>query len=147
MRVVCRDALAVLRRQYGLENSPRKRRQEISHHNEQDGLALEQVTDWYLCLVAGYIIARIKCHQSHAAADDCGRSVIHASSVSAANNICLLCIGAASAHRGSDGLLGFANVKPITAQKSSILPVVLGIQAWTGPRYALRKLSHKQEAI
>ncbi|KAL0020675.1 hypothetical protein WJX79_008554 [Trebouxia sp. C0005] len=38
-----RDALAVLRRQYGLENSPRKRRQGISHHNEQDGLALEQM--------------------------------------------------------------------------------------------------------
>ncbi len=44
MHAVCRDALAVLRRQYGLENSPRKRRQEIPHHNEQDGFALEQVT-------------------------------------------------------------------------------------------------------
>ncbi|DBB09897.1 TPA: hypothetical protein ACH3X3_001505 [Trebouxia sp. C0006] len=39
-----RDALAVLRRQYGLENSPRKRRQDTSHHNKQNGLALEQVT-------------------------------------------------------------------------------------------------------
>jgi len=42
--VVYRDALAVLRRQYGLENSPRKRRQDTSHHNKQNGLALEQVT-------------------------------------------------------------------------------------------------------
>lgn len=44
MHAVYRDALAVLRRQYGLENSPRKRRQEMSQHSEQDGLALEQVT-------------------------------------------------------------------------------------------------------
>jgi len=98
-------------------------------------------------LVLCYIIAHIKCHLSHAAADDCGRSVIHASSVSAANNVCLLCIGAASAHLGSDGLLGFANVKPTTAQKSSILPMVLGIQAWNGPRYALCKLSHTKKVF
>ncbi|KAL0020426.1 hypothetical protein WJX77_001992 [Trebouxia sp. C0004] len=38
-----RDALAVLRRQYGLESSPRERRREISHHKEEDGLALEQM--------------------------------------------------------------------------------------------------------
>ncbi len=44
VHAVCRDALAVLRRQYGLENSPRKRRQEMSHHQNQDSLALEQVT-------------------------------------------------------------------------------------------------------
>ncbi len=127
MHAFRRDALAVLRRQYGLENSPRKRRQEMSHHNTQDGLALEQVIASCLCLEPVCILA-----------------VIHASAVSAANNVCLLCIGAASAHSGSDGPLGFANVKPITAQKSSILPVVLGSQARTGPRYVLHKLSHKQ---
>ena len=92
-------------------------------------------------------VAPIKCHYSRAAADDCGRSIVHTSFVSAANNVCLLCIGAASAHLGSGGLLVFANIKPTTAQKSSILRVVLGIQAWTGPRYTLRKLSHNQEAV
>lgn len=44
MHAAYRDALALLQRQYGLENSPRKRRQDMSHHNKQDGLALEQVT-------------------------------------------------------------------------------------------------------
>lgn len=41
---ICRDALAVLRRQYGFEASPRKRKQtHCCHHEDQDGLALEQV--------------------------------------------------------------------------------------------------------
>ncbi len=62
MHAFRRDALAVLRRQYGLENSPRKRRQEMSHHNKQDGLALEQVIASCLCLEPVYILAHIKCH-------------------------------------------------------------------------------------
>jgi len=62
MHAFRRDALAVLRRQYGLENSPRKRRQEMSHHNTQDGLALEQVIASCLCVEPVCILAHIKCH-------------------------------------------------------------------------------------
>ncbi|KAL0052921.1 hypothetical protein WJX82_009923 [Trebouxia sp. C0006] len=67
-----RDALAVLRRQYGLENSPRKRRQDTSHHNKQNGLALEQMIVGVLtgprgdCVCAHYhaaAVARTVQHQ------------------------------------------------------------------------------------
>lgn len=40
----CRDALAMLRKQYGFEASPKKRKQKLREGNEEDGLALEQVT-------------------------------------------------------------------------------------------------------
>lgn len=40
----CRDALAVLRRQYGFEASPSKRKRKLLHADEEDGLALEQVS-------------------------------------------------------------------------------------------------------
>lgn len=45
----CRDALAVLRRQYGLEASPRKKNHQNHDLMANDAPALEQVSDCYDC--------------------------------------------------------------------------------------------------
>ena len=102
---ICRDALAVLRRQYGFEGSPRKRKQtHCCRHEDQDGLALEQVRMGLLHPAA--LLVRINVQGLLCTADDCWRSSVHTSSLLAANNMCLLRTGPAVACICHVGLLG-----------------------------------------
>ena len=124
----CRDALAVLRRQYGLEASPRKKNHQHPDLKAQDAPALEQVR------IAEFPEASATPSTCKFDADYCGGSAIHPSTVSATNHSCLLRACLATAHSCFGSLLGAGDSCSAQSNSPTVHSMVLGCQTWDAAR-------------